>query len=1794
MTDRNTTGIDHIVPETVRGPEPQNPVVGEGQTYLDRVSALSGQIVSVFLNSLPSNYVSEIEGPNYAAHFRAAAEELARIQIVLTDAYEDTDFDFTRSEVLFQFLGSLVFPDAGTQGAPDPTSFVEGGVQGGDTAYRAFLKRMVALLLRGSGVDTVAEGIGELTDAEVRLLERVQYVGQPGVGWTPLDGATVDIEVSKHRRTSATVDTGVLLHYHTVTVDGMGDGESGAAIYDAGSGPAHTHEITTWAVQEAHGTGQPDHTHVLLSDFATAPQALEYNTRLVTGALGPAHTLFIYRNLFREILPPPTEEDPTWDLSSYRYEDLRRDCSGLSHFSNTGSVLSGRYLFKDSNVSFRSIRSGAELKLTSGPNAGAYIVAEVLSFPGGNTLTGTYAYTTSPTGLTGYLTVNSGYLTDSTQNFGLAVVGETITIASGPNAGTYRLSTLMGPTGGPVGVPIGPLATTGPATSVTVHPSILRANRRFPQVGTGIPYRVTVDRLGRNEIQVVTNEDVSSQFYTPGGPFSTINVAHGPMVRLDGTQATNADVTVTVNAVPVVVRNVNPVTGTITLAVAQAGAAPGGITVLVSYRWVGIATFPIAGLGNPGFNIGRWDYPKTSLGSRFRVGIVLGVNYLRPQPVRIAHRYAGFEKRYTSALGSPTSLRLGNAPGRFTIEPAENQGSTTTISFNGTIPADEGWSSVGTFTGQTEDGVYTLTKPVGPSPAYWKKALPTPTSSVVSMAARFTPGITIADGVFSGFGFGFHDDDHLFFAGCLTVLNPTDGTALRHLGILVRPGELSDVTSWVVGPYAEGVVQGRTGSNVVTFNTSEIPTLVAIGDRFQVRSGAQGGTYTIADIYSSNGITTILTDDPFPANPELFGNQRVVATFEVRWDLGTPTWRLHTNTRTLATTLFYGGGSGCEFTVGSVVPANPSALGPDITLDAGGSMIWGSPSRIASGASSWTFVRGTATPDGYGRLSNGAVINTVMTADPEDSGWYPTSPFGYPSLASGALTITKTPASDALGTSYGYRYDDPFLSDRRVVALDAKVAVSRDTSGSGGASIVLSNGKREAKLGNILYRDVAAVRSIYQTPTISLVGSVGYASQSWVSSGTDTPDVYPNGHEVLLGSTPGGWTIESTYTSTPVGRFLEWRLALDSYTVGQDNRIGLSFSTVCAGKNIVVDYTEVAGTSRIVMRTTPTGAPLATYVVPWNDGDPRNYLIQCDGSTNVAMFVDGVSLGTTALASYGAASDTKVRVVHQRSSILDTALAFEATLASLCQGSTTDGVSGLGRTFGIWLGGDPSDINQWRIPRSDGTSAPNSNATSATPVSMDWGSQCWVRIFVDPTFGASFIRPDLSPPPGYAGDFATQSMNPSAGWVKVDYAHLPRVSPSRDFGYASFGALNPGASTLQVWDDVKYQLFTYTSTQRNAPRRMVLGKRSLITSGDYLRDTTPEVVTIISENETTVDLRACNIVADRVFVVSVDGATLDQDNWSFSKATQLLSLTDPLPTDNHPVSVTFAAGLPSTVSYLQTLPLEESNTILNEGTPPVPTSQTGTFTVSTVSGDGGPTPAFPPAGPGDSDYFLRDQYLVRQATDDPSHLYEKLDFFQLSDGGSTGGLSGACDNCGSPTLIAFSGGSFAESLDFSDGMGGLFAGAMILSGGSPIVGGVLGPAVYTGPFTPGVPWTGIYPSVLYPSTSGPSVFWDMDFSPIAEAWGGVTDQDYASNGPAESSPSIVGSVNGSVWSSLVVSAVHSRLGPWSGYVEDLAVMSLLYGESSGQPEGVPPSGDGMILYGGSPLPADSLPVVTIL
>ena len=1838
---RAEDGLITILPEFVTGPTVQNPAPfeQEGQVDESRVRAVADQIVRVFINSLPSNYVSQTKGPYYVQQFQAVAEELARIQVTAEDAYEDNDYNFTRSEVLFQFLADLIFPTSSTTGLPE----IEG-----DISYRAFLQKMVVLLLKGSKTVTLLQGVEALTDAEVSILDKSLFIGKPGVGWGIADRFTFEINVAKTRRTTS----GSLLvdsHYHTVKINAAGEGETTGIVWADGSGPDHVHTIEGFLVAEASATGLPAHTHDLLSDFADLPVILERNVRIVMRALRPAHTLYEYRNLFRETYRHVfTDDYQKLDLDSYYYDDFRKYCTGVKEITSlTGIVLSDRYTFNDT-LSFRSVRVGAPFVVTGGPNAGRYQVREVISFPFGNDPVAR-SYTTSPTGLFGVAAVVDGAFVDATQNWALAAPNEVLTFATGPNAGKYLLETVLGLNGGPVG------EAAGPATEVRPALCFLRVGPRFIVAGSGVPYTVEVDRLGiRSSIEVL-NEDVSSQFFAPpAGGSTTFFTERGPLVRPwgDATPATTSDVTVLYDGLPVAVADVNPYTGEITLAAPIVKFLPGAHTVEISYRWFPGPLMGFAGLNTKGVTLNRWNLANgrnttspVSGGywggfrtSRFPLSLALGRFPTRKAPLRVAHRYIAFERAYTSAINSPTTLLLNQAPGRVSVPYAEADVTSTTIQYEGTAAPETPWTAKGSVTGVSDGDRYTLSDTSATEVGYWSRDFELPLSSMVGTAARFQVESYTLDGVFTGIGFGFHNDRRLYLAGALVV------NGLKHVGLLARPGELRDLNSWIVGPVAKGTILSPT---IVTCSVDQAPRLLGSGQRFQILSGNQTGVYTVDQIFinrAKNLVTITVLGPGFPANPALFGNKFADLVFETEWDAGFCTWRLYANTRNDSVQLLFGGATGGSLVTvtGGPILASPAYLGPDVLPAGAGRYLWGSFDRRATNRATWDFVRYLSTPDGGTRFSRGTIVDTTMTEDPEDAEWFRTTPYGDSATAGGLLRITATPAEPDLDTSYGYGYIDPFLNGRRVAAFDAKLYIDRDTSGAGGAQIAMRDTHREARLGNILLQDNGPLgKAIYPQVSFSLVGATEASTQGWaafVSPGFSIPRTFANGPQTLLsGSGTDGWLwTQSLVSPSSVDRTLEFRVAIDSFTLSTTGGLanGLVYFITVSNRLIALTFTG----PNVVNLVDVGFGPVASAPVPWSDGAPRTYRVEVLPSTNlVELYVDDVfatSFPYLGFPVFAAPSDGM-----SFGYLPESGNAFEASLSSLCFMEKLDGIPNLHRTFGLWKGGDFGDLDNWAIPRSDGLPVPNSDPSSIV-VDMDWTVECWIRLFVDPTFGAGFLRPDLPPPPGYTGNFATQSMDPTAAWALIEYANLPRDNGYTRFGSVYFGDLNPAASTLQFWNEVRYRVFTHTSVDYRAPQRMALNQWNVISSGDYLKDITPEQVIVGALTPTRVSLRPAHIFANRVFQVIVEGAPLPQDTWRFNIDSQEITLFNALPSTGFPVTVVFAVGKPVTTTYLQTQPLSESQTILNEGTPVVPRGQVGQATVSTVSGDGGPTPAFPPAVPANPAYFLRDQYLVRKFEDDPDLLYEQMEFFQIEDGGSLGKISSFCDGPGNGTGwrgMGLDGSDFTENLspvtspyasNFRRGPG-RFGPILYASGGAAGVLGLLGPAIYVTPFSgPNPAPTGLVPAILYPT--GPSggvvpgsgegainreVLWVLRLgsSPGSVLSNALTltetpliegtillpivpvtaDQDYASAGPAPISPSVAGPATGSAWYQMAGAASYPRLGPYAG-LGSLTPNSLLYGSSTLQPTGIPLSGYGMVLAGGLPLPAAPIPMSGVL
>lgn len=1817
-TSRRSRGLITVLPESVTGPTPQNPAPfdQEGQVDQSRVRAVADQIVRVFLNSLPSNYVSQVKGPSYVQEFQAAAEELARIQVSTEDAYEDIDYDFTRTEVLFQFLADLIFPTSETTGLPEIR---------GDLSYRAFLKKMVALLLQGSRNVTLVSGVEALTDAEVSILEKVDWIGKPGVGWTALDRFTFEINVSKHRRTLGP-DGQVQDHYHTVEINASGEGTTTETIWSSGTGPDHTHTISDFLVAEASATGLPPHTHDLLSDFPDLPIALERNVRIVMRALRPAYTLYDYRNLFRETFRHVfTDVFSQFDLDTYYYDDFRKFCGGTKELSSTtGEVLGDRYTLNDV-LSFRGIRPGAPLVISSGSNAGRYEVRGVASFPFGNDPVAR-PYTTSPSSLSGSATVVDGAFVDAAQDWALAAPNEVLTFTNGPNAGRYLLETVLGANGGPVG------EAAGPATSVRPAVCFLQIRGpRFPFAATAVPYTVEVDRLGVRTSRTVTDEDVSLQFYAPpSGTTTTFQTARGPLVRPwgDGTPATTADVTVLYDGAPVSVGSVNPYTGEVTLASPITRFLPGAHTVTVSYHWFPGPLVGFAGLNRPGLTLNRWSLgggrnstspsPSPPGGGsptgRFPLSVGLGLSPRAKPPLRVAHRYIAFERAYTAALNSPTTLLLNQSPGRISVPYAETNVESATVQYEGTAAPVSPWVSKGVVSGSSSGDLYRLSDVSDTSVGYWNRDFLLSVSSMVGTAARFQIQSFTLDGVFTGVGFGFHNDRRLYLAGALVV------NGLKHVGLLARPGELRELNSWIVGPRATGTISSAT---VVTCGLEEAPRLLREGDRFQILTGSQAGLYTVSSVFfdRERSLATITVEGPgFPANPALFGNRTADLVFETKWDEGLCTWRMYASTRDDSVQLLFGGATGgslVTLTAGPVL-ASPAYLGPDVLPAGAGRYLWGSFSRRATNTTDWDFLRYLSTPDGGTKFSRGTVVDTTMGEDPEDEQWWRTTPYGDASASGGLLRITGTPANGSYDTQFGYGYVDPFLNGRRVVAIDGRFSVQRDTSGAGGAAMSLRDTHREARLGNLLYQDNGPDgKVIYSRTSVSLIGAVDYETQGWAASLPDatfgTPVTFANGPEMLIGGRgEENWLISRSLPGTLLtfDRIAEFRLAIGSYTLGTSLGIGLTFLISVSDRLVGVSFSG----PDVVNLTDVTLGPVVSAAVDWSDGAARTYRVEVSPLGNlVELYVDNVLLTSAPYLSFPNIPSPNDGL--SLGFLAEEGAEFEAALSSLCLMEGVDGIPDLHRTFGLWKGGDFANLDNWEIPRTDGLPVPNSDPSSAI-VEMDWTVECWTRLFVDPTYGAVFLRPDLPPPSGYSGNFATQSLDPTAAWAKIEYAWLPRAVTETRFGVVAFGKLNPASSSLQTWNEVRYRVFTHVSVDYRAPQKMVLNQRNVITSGDYLKDFTPESVVVASLSPTRVSLRPAHIFANRVFQVIVEGIPRAPESYRFNVDSQEITLFDALPSTGYPVTVVFAVGKPVTTTYLLSQPIPESQTILNEGTPPVPRGQVGRATVTTVSGDGGPTPAFPPAGPGDPQYFLRDQYLVREFSDDPEVLYEKMDFFQLEDGGETGKISTFCDgygNGGSVSELGLEGTLFSENMspvtnpfasNFNRGAGRF--GPMLSASGGGFVGGLLGPAVYTTPFSgPNPTPTGLRYAILTPTAPA---------STVPGAGGGAADQEVTMVLRLGSSPgSVLISVSPPVDVPLTegteddpilspdsdrdtptyrmqgVAMGYTRVGPWVGG-SALALNSRLYGSSSLQPTGVPPSGTGMIPVGGIPLPTPPVPV----
>jgi len=1202
----------------------------------------------------------------------------------------------------------------------------------------------------------------------------------------------------------------------------------------------------------------------------------------------------------------------------------------------------------------------------------------------------------------------------------------------------------------------------------------------------------------------------------------------GPLVKGwgDATPATKQDVEVRINGVPVEVDRVNPYLGKIFPTIPIPLMPPGAIEVEVDYIWFCSPPLELAGLNTPGLVLNKYDlHPGNNIvfssgvglpgggsteGERFPFGVVLGPREPR-KPLLISHRYIAYEKEYTASLNSPTTLLLNRSNHTVALPAQKKAPEGAVVAFLGNkVPteADPVWVLTGVDANpdpaeSNVTSVYTIVDDQAGSygqgdVAMYSREEDLSFASTITIVTRFQSDKDDAtfDGVFSGVGFGVHNNQHLYLVGALLVND------VQHVAMLVEPSRWEDVESWQIAFTAPIQIETTTTFSIATENVPALVRSDAIlgrKPRFQILDGTQAGVYeidSVADQTDGTTTVTVVADNPFPNNPTVFGNAFFDIHYESKWDDGEggvrpSTYRLVVKSDVKGTPegraeLYIGGTlDGLALTLeGAPRFSRPPDIPLLLPVSDKGQVFFGSVSRKAANASDWSFYRYGIEPDRSTFHFRGIVAAAEMNDLPEDDPnniWFFTQKFGESVIDATADTLllkgtssNEVPEVNGLDLTFGYGRIEPFLTRRMNIDVDAKFRVDSGILGAGDAEIIVRDDQREVRLSTLLYEETGT-RQLLNLPSVSLSGLLLPDLQGWGKTGSVVGESV-QGQRIEWSQATGETVayIENFSDLFPdplpsKGRILEARFAVPSLTTtAVTGDTGIIFGTDAddpgseRGVGLALRVPVGGDPARVVMFSVDTGADVTTYDFDWQDGEFHTYRVLIDPDLDaVTTVLDDVVVGTVPFTSFAVSSTADQIVIGLVSA--ETVAEVELDSFSVV---VTPPVTAK-RTLGVWLGGDPDEITNWKIPRTDGLSVPNDDPLAVIE-EMDWRVDMLVRIHRDVTWGVTILRPDLPPPPFFTGNFATQITEPSAGWINVEYRDLPLLkSPLLQgtkisllqsatpppLGFVAFGALDPRSISQQRWDEVRYRVYEYPNEDLIAPHHMVLNQYNVISSGELTEDITIEEVEVVSVNNFTVNLRAANITADRVFNLQyedIDGNTvvLPCDQFTFDRETQILTLNGdltfrplafsepgPSPEDdaieeagetaasflqttgfvldsdlvNIPVIVRFNPGKPVTKTYLCSQPLENGITNLNEGTPPYPKHQTGTEPGSVTFGSKINDPHDTLTD--DPDFILNDPYRsIEFDPRDPNDRYECLEFCEVTNEGKTHLLSAICDD----------------------------------------------------------------------------------------------------------------------------------------------------------------------------------------
>ena len=926
-----------------------------------------------------------------------------------------------------------------------------------------------------------------------------------------------------------------------------------------------------------------------------------------------------------------------------------------------------------------------------------------------------------------------------------------------------------------------------------------------------------------------------------------------------------SDVVVRVNSTPVTVDLVIGLLGQIVLTTPPAHLS----SIAVDYEWMYDPSVEIRRLNSREFRLNNGDNQASLTGRPYLYDNVLqrstgassriandDIRAPLPQPLLRDVFYRAYERKYTAALNDKTLLRLNTPKNRIAYPPLSRKLSEVSVTYDGDILPESDpiapWVRNGVGTASIVSGdLVVIDNTSGPFPTgqpfYWTRGVDLSFKNVYAATWRMKIDATVPDGVFTGVSTGWSDNYRAVILGYLI-----EG-GLHKIGFLNRGAgnTLSLIGSWTGGMDSSGNPTGIP----VSFDWS-------IYHSYRFLKDING---TINLFVDGEAVETLqITEDQLPLLEEL-----------------------------------------------------------DATFNQIQNIFFGSLSREATSQSTWQFVRYLILPTDATQSVPFVDVSygqpPPLTVLPEDFSkpWTPIGYHGNESLVTigpnvdlilDSTSYTSNQSSLIGGDFRGFTRIEPLLGVSSSVVLDFGVSLRTYTHG------IIPNAVMAAIDDGKFLVQVCFFPTQYQP-------KVSYPGRSMPQDAT--PDPWTS-----LGGAPAymiGRTLRIEDSSVTDGRLFSVN---DLEPTGSDNRIfdapiDYLFEFQCAVISFVQDGTpehfcgattdvfDGTRTIGVMLNEDGSGNPFVSFhsdgtivsSIPfnWKDGAPHTYRVTKNTAASlVVLFVDNVLLGSTPYTSFSFAMGTPTLSFGSTNqiSVFQSKSVVDWYYVNGWRGQPSTGVR---RYVGIWKGSDSDSLLGYYLPTLASGRA-NTHGNVLEDLTADFLSDLVqpggdliidddvnrgiytiasvgsTTITIDdsitpfPQPGATVVRyrvpretdwttdhtyQILRDPTGFVGLFQDASSVPL---IRVEYDHvtLPPSSvglPSvinRGLPSVSWGAFDSTNLSQTAWDFVHYAITTSPIEVQIVPPHQVSNQRNVMASPEHLFGTLPHSHTQYSSASTGV------------------------------------------------------------------------------------------------------------------------------------------------------------------------------------------------------------------------------------------------------------------------------------------------------------------------------------------------------